>query len=216
MDTNKWNEIQHQIYGLPPTANSTSNATPNILYIQPDWEAAREKNNHERKMEEFQDMMKLREAERERKRSVVDILGIDENGDISVETKNTWNVYPKKKIANFSHPTLKIYTNASTGERRFLVSVTIGNKRKSIWLEETDCGNAKTLLERFNAIGAEFFSRRQTEKKDLIIQLWATLLRDNPEEIICRDRLGWYQDDKGKLKFNRKEGSAWIKIRKIR
>lgn len=216
MDTKRWNEIQNLIYKSPSTDNSTDNDAPNLFYIQPDWEAAREKNNHERKMEELEDMMKLREAERERKRAVVDILAIEDNGEISVETKNTWNLYSKKKVANFSHPTLKIFKNASTNERRFLISVTIGDEVKSIWVEETDCGKAKVLLEKFNASGAEFFSRKQTEKKDLIIQLWAALLRNHPEEIICRDRLGWYKDDKGKFDFNRKENATWVKIKEIK
>ena len=215
MDTEKWNQIQDQLY-KPTTTNLSKDTTSNIWYIQPDWEAAREQNKHERKMDELRDMIKLREAERERRRAVIDVLAIDDNGEIAVETKNTWNMYSKKKVANFSHPTLKIYRNASSGERRFLISVTIGNEVKSIWIEEKDCGKAKVLLEKFNASGAEFFCRKQAEKKDLIIQLWAALLRDTPEEIICRERLGWYRDDNGKYKFNREESLSWIKIIKTK
>lgn len=215
MDTEKWNQIQDQLY-KPTTTNLSKDTTSNIWYIQPDWEAAREQNKHERKMDELRDMIKLREAERERRRAVIDVLAIDDNGEIAVETKNTWNMYSKKKVANFSHPTLKIYRNASSGERRFLISVTIGNEVKSIWIEEKDCGKAKVLLEKFNASGAEFFCRKQAEKKDLIIQLWAALLRDTPEEIICRERLGWYRDDNGKYKFNREESLTWIKIIKTK
>ena len=216
MDFSNWNQVQRKIYESPEVNNVPDDGVKNVLFVQPDWDALRVETEFERAKRFEEEKIKLREAERERKKAVIDVLGISDDGTIYSETKNTWNEFQKRSITNFSSPNLKIFKNLETGERVFIVSITIGTITKSFLMEESECGDAKILLKKLNADGADFLSRRQTEKKIFAIQLWSTLLRKNPEEITICNEIGWYKNSDGNIKFALEEDMTWHAIRNLK
>lgn len=211
MNIENWNVAQEKI----GENQNYDGGSRNVMIVQPDWKSLHEQNKYERELESIEQKIKLREAERERKKAVIDVLTIDDRGEISIETKNTWNTYPNRNVANFTKPSLKILMNEITGEKKFLLTITLNEKQRNIWIDEAECGNAKIILEKLNAIGAEFYSRKQSEKKAFVTQLWSILYRNNPEILILADAPGWKKDRDGKLRFEEEEKATWWAIKKM-
>lgn len=149
----------------------------------------------------------LSEVERERRKAQVDIVEIDDAGNVTVRTSNTRKMYKERKLCNFSNPTLKILSNGKS--KMYCISFVIKKTSKEIFILESDAGNGKLLLQKFNAVGADFLMDKVGKKINAALQLLALLLKNASEEIILPPEPGWYNDAFGKIKFCTLEGLSW-------
>ena len=202
IDSENWNrDIVPKIKPIPETQQPYRDTINNKLIVTPNFSALCEKTRKEYILDLEEAKADLREALREKQKARVEIIAIDDRGDLVIETLNTRNTYAPRSGANFKNPKLSTYVNELTKETIYLISLEIDDEEKKIWMTKEELGDAEILLKKLNAVGANFFTNKQSMKKDYVQQLWTLLMRTRPTSNIVSNNLGWNKDGEGKLKF---------------
>lgn len=204
MNHNKWNDdiapkLEEHLNSIN---NYSTYQTPNF-YMTPEerkfWFEMQERKEKDREL--MLARAEVREEIRERDKSIMDVVAIDDRGMVTIDVVNTRKKYATRSGTNFDYPMLTIFINERNGNELYCISVTIGDKEKDIWLGSKDIADAKKMLKKFNSVGADFLTNKVSLKKEYILQLWSVLLRQKFKEIIVPDSLGWCRDCNGKIKF---------------
>ena len=187
---------------LNATSAQYTSQFPNY-YLTPNerklWFEAQERKEKEREI--MMARAEVREEIRERDKAIMDVVAIDENGVVAIEVINTRKKYTRRSGTNFQRPKLTVFINESTGQKVYGISIEIGNQKPIIWLDQSEVADAKKMLKKFNAVGADFLTNKNSLKKEYITQLWGVLLRDKVSIIFVPENLGWSKDKKGNIKF---------------
>lgn len=205
-----WNEVQKKIT-LEPETECT--VTPRTMLLNIDWDEHRvQEALGQERYKYMEALSEWNEAEREKRKAQFDAVLLDELGRVIVEVCNTRRKYDPRVVTNFSEPKLIIFQNFITEERIYKVSLIIGKTKTAIWLRDEDLGDAKAMLKKFNRAGAEFLSNKSSERKNLMLQLWAILVK-NAKIVRVADRPGWMIAD-DKMVFVDEEVLTWETLMK--
>ena len=206
IDSEQWNKnVVPKIKPIPETQKTYLDTTNNKLIVSPDFTDLREKTRKEYILDLEEAKADLREAFREKQKARVEIIAVDDRGDLVIEILNTRNEYAPRSGANFKNPKLSTYVNELTGEIAYMITLEINDEEKKIWMNKEEIGDAKILLKKFNSIGANFLTNKQSLKKDYVQQLWTLMLRACPTSNIVSNNLGWNIDCEGNFKFVEEE-----------
>lgn len=204
MDFSNWNDdvVQKLEEHMNSTSTQGTYQLPNY-YLTPAerklWFEMQERKEKDREL--MLARAEVREEIRERDKSIMDVVAIDDRGIVTIEVVNTRKKYARRSGTNFDHPRLTIFINERSGKEIYRISVTIGDKEKNIWLCSKEVADAKKMLKKFNSVGADFLTNKTSLKKEYVLQLWSVLLRKKIKEIVVPDNLGWCIDFNGNIKF---------------
>lgn len=204
MNNDRWNNEIVPEFAAHLKATSAYNGYPQYGYQLTDADRKFWFGEQELKEKEREIMMaraEVREEIRERDKAIMDVVAIDENGVVAIEVINTRKKYARRSGTNFQRPELTVFINESTGQKVYGISIEIGNQKPTIWLGQAEVADAKKMLKKFNAAGADFLTNKNSLKKEYITQLWGVLLRDKVSIIFVPENLGWSKDKNGNLKF---------------
>lgn len=162
----------------------------------------KQKKRQETSIAYLQQKFYLEEQERERKKSQCDLLSIDDNGNIRVQTTNLRVEAHARRVTNFSHPEMLILERLKNPDSKiFLVTCSLGNDLRFALFDNCKCGSATYVLKKLAAIGAEIFAPTLAGKKQYAQQILALLIQNATEIQRLPDRRGWYVNENNKIQF---------------
>ena len=150
----------------------------------------------------YQKKIQIREAERERKKSQIDLVELSQDGILTVRTKNLQMDAPIRMVCNFFHPEIVIYKRCKNPEEvmyqlHFELSKTI----KFVWLKKENVGNSSYIMKKITATGGQIMGENVAKRKEYAIQIVSLAIINAHTEIFIPDDRGWYIDENAKLKF---------------
>jgi len=149
------------------------------------------------------------EAERERRKAEVEMVSLDEGGEVYVQTINTRRKYAPRYVANFCNPTISCIKNCETKEIAYILTLRVSGRIRKVIVEGSNAGNESYFLERLNSVGADFLCDRKEQRMRYTAQLWNMLLATVDEPIPVVPRKGWYIDERSQIKFEEEEDKTW-------
>lgn len=143
------------------------------------------------RIQSLQIKQNLREQERERKKSMQEIVQIMEDGTLCMVTQNLRIEPMPRYITNMKRPTLTVLKRAEdVNEEIYRVSCSVNEKEKKIFLAKSMSGNGSYLLRKFGASGICFLCST-AEAKKIAVQVLAILLSEPDDEELLPDMAGW-------------------------
>lgn len=158
------------------------------------------------KMQMHEQMLKQnalhREHEREIAKAQCEMVTIDENGTVRVETKNLRTPAVERFATNFTFPAIIFYQRVENpDEELYLFTCCFKDEMKSIFLLPQKCSSATYIINQIARIGGIFFAQKQSEAKSYAKQLITLLIRNCEDKLVVPDNRGWYIDESDELKF---------------
>lgn len=182
------------------------------INVQADYAKKQNSMNYHYQLLEMKSL--YHEQERELRKTQCEVLTINSEGEVNVETKNLRTKKIERQITNFSHPELIKYVRASNPQEKiYLITIDLNEKICKIFLAPEKSGSSTYLLNKFAEVGGVFFGRKISDQKAYARQLMTLLIRNCKEKIIVPDQRGWYIDEHEKIRFFDKKWS-WREARK--
>lgn len=158
--------------------------------------------------------LRMKEEEAERKKQIFEQIGIDEEGNITLITKNL-TISPKKRsLCNMKSPALtKLVRVKAQEDCIFCMSCLVNEKWEKIYLAEEKLGNGGYILKKITSAGGIFYLEKQSACKRFAVDLISILLL-GAKEVFVPDTPGWMKLPSGKFKFVEEEDLSWKWIQK--
>lgn len=145
-----------------------------------------------------------KEKEMEIRRQQVEVVTIDLDGSLSVQTQNLRIDAQPRKVANFVHAGFAELRSTEHDEHLFLWQIKINGTLKNVLILPNKMGSATYVLRKLREQGGEIYASSPAEKKNYIGQITAKLMSCDYEISRIPPFREWFFDD-GKIKFyNRK------------
>ncbi len=158
------------------------------------------KNEGKMRLEYQRNLMK--EEERERRKAQFDMLKIDQNGKIFVETQNLQIQKVQREVANFLHPEMmELCRIKNPNDKLFLLTFDLNREIQYAILNPEKCGSPTYLIKKIAASGGYIMANNQAKKKEFVLQLITFLISQTREKIYLPERREWYVDENQKLRF---------------
>lgn len=169
-------------------------------------EAAKIDLRNRKKLDFEHQKVVLKEAEREKKKAQYEMVCIDQNGEVLVETKNLQIPQIRRKVVNFTHPEIIIFFRIMNPEEKiYLLCFDVNNETHYAMICPEKCGNPTYLRKKIIASGGYVMGNNIAKQKEYLTQLIALLISQAKDKHYLADDRGWYLDEKGKLKFFNKK-----------
>lgn len=144
----------------------------------------------------------IAEEERERKKSQCDVLSIDAEGNLRMQTENLRIDAPERRVTNFAYPEIVILERLKNrDEKMYLFTCNLKNDLHFALFAREKCGSGTYVLKQMSAIGAEIFAPTLARKKQYAQQIFTLLIQNATKVQVLPERRGWYVDENGKLQF---------------
>ncbi|HIV38418.1 MAG TPA: hypothetical protein H9747_05380 [Candidatus Blautia stercorigallinarum] len=157
---------------------------------------------NQKKLYLAQQKMLLKEAERERKKAQCEVVCVDQNGEVFVETKNLQIAQSRRLVTNFTHPKIIILCRIMNQEENiYLFEFDLNEEIHYAMLCPEKCGSPTYLRKKIAASGGYVMGNTPAKQKEYLAQLITLLISHAKEKIYLPDDRGWYLDENGKLKF---------------
>ena len=153
-----------------------------------------------------------KEKEMEIRRQQVEVVTIDVNGSLSVQTQNLRIEAQPRKVANFVYAGFAELRSAENDERLFVLQIKINGTLKNVLILPNKIGSATYVLRKLREQGGEIYAFSSAEKKNYICQIMATLMTRNYEIRRIPKFREWFLDD-GEIKFYNRE-LTWREAKK--
>lgn len=164
--------------------------------------------------EAYKRKLYLREEARERERALVEVLEMNEEGELYIQTKNTSIAARPRAVTNMKSPRMVRYRNVRYDEACcYKLLYYIGGKEEFLFLDSGKIGKVSYLMNKFTAAGIRF-EVQPRKIGPLLIQLLSGLCSCCTEEVVVPDEAGWVRLDDGQLKFFSEEELTWEQIKK--
>ena len=157
-------------------------------------------NEYARKM----DLQTCKEEQAKEKRlSQCEVMRIDENGYISVQTENLSVYATPRKGCRFQFLEAAVFENVENpGDRILFIKVLLpGNSVASVYLDMYRAGNGKYVENKFAQAGAEILGCSLVKRKEYALMLVKKILESQEKTIWIPERRGWYLDCENNIQF---------------
>ncbi len=149
-----------------------------------------------------QQKMLLKEAERERKKAQCEVVCVDQNGEVFVETKNLQIAQSRRLVTNFTHPKIIILCRIMNQEENiYLFEFDLNEEIRYAMLCPEKCGSPTYLRKKIAASGGYVMGNTPAKQKEYLAQLITILISKAKEKKYLPDCRGWYLDENRKLGF---------------
>ena len=109
-------------------------------------EAVKMDLRNQKKLDFEQKKMALKEAERERKKAQCEVVCVDQNGEVFVETKNLQIAQSRRLVTNFTHPQIIILCRIMNPEENiYLFEFELNEEIQYAMLSPEKCGSPTYL-----------------------------------------------------------------------
>lgn len=167
------------------------------------------------RVEGYEKRLRLREEAKERARAVVEVLDVDDKGQLLVLSKNTSVVARPRSITNMSRPKISILRSTNPFEPPcYKLACEVANKEICVFLASDKIGKGNYLLNKLVSRGI-YFEIQQNKIKPLLLQLLGRLIENCTAEELVPETEGWIKLDNGKYRFFSEGNMTWIKIREL-
>lgn len=134
-----------------------------------------------------QQKMLLKEAERERKKAQCEVVCVDQNGEVFVETKNLQIAQSRRLVTNFTHPKIIILCRIMNQEENiYLFEFDLNEEIRYAMLCPEKCGSPTYLRKKIAASGGYVMGNTPAKQKEYLAQLITILISKAKEKNIFR------------------------------
>lgn len=161
----------------------------------------------------YQKKLLLKEEERERRKSQIDLVEMSVDGILSVRTQNLQMDARRRMVCNFKNPEIFVFKRLeNSDEMQYLFSFECAGEIKKVWLQKEKVGNAKYLLKQLASVGGQILGENPSRCKEYAVQIVAMAVTNSKITEYVPDKKGWYIDEKNNLKFYSKK-YVWEEIK---
>lgn len=155
-----------------------------------------------------------RQRIQENRKKHIEVVTIQGDGTLEIETKNLAIPTSKRKICNFKAPNImKLFSRTASTSVWMFECETEGKTTVKIYLDERKLGDSKYLLEKFAAKGIEIYGTSRRVREDYISKIWTATLNRQQGECLIPDEFGWWRNAAGKLEFVDKDRVIWQEVK---
>lgn len=155
-----------------------------------------------------------RQKNQENRKKQIDMVTIQADGTLEIETKSLAIPASKRRLCNFKEPHIMKLFSRTDPVRVYDFSCKMNETiTVNIYLDERKIGNCKYMLERFTAKGLEIYGTSRKVCEDYISKIWTVTLNRQQSECLIPDEFGWWRDASGKLEFVDKDRIIWQEVR---
>lgn len=168
----------------------------------------------QRRTDEYERRLKLREEAKERQRAIVELIGFTDDGQLLVCTRNTSVQAQPRIISNMRKPCITILQHKDFIEAPcYLLSCNVGEEEQYIFLSSQKLAHGDYLLGKLTAAGI-YFSVSPAKIKPLLIQMIAALIEHCDNKKCVPETAGWTKTSNGYM-FYSEEEVTWSKIKAL-
>ena len=150
----------------------------------------------------YQKKLLLKEEERERRKSQIDLVEMSTDGVLTVRTQNLQMDARTRMVCNFFHPEIIIYKRCKRPEEViYQLHFELAKTIKYIWLIKENVGNPSYIMKKLIAMGGQIMGENVAKRKEYVLQIVSLAIVNAHTEIFLPDERGWYIDENKKLKF---------------
>lgn len=161
----------------------------------------------------YQKKIQIKEAERERRKSQIDLVEMSADGVLTVRTENLQMATPQRMVCNFKNPEIFVFKRLENREEmRYLFSFECAGEIRKVWLEKEKVGNGNYLLKQLASVGGQILGENLGKRKEYATQIVAMAVTNSKVTEYIPDKKGWYIDEKNNVKFYSKM-YAWEEIK---
>lgn len=159
------------------------------------------------KLEEYEKKLWLKaweeESCEEHKLSKTEEVVANAEGEITIQTKNTVIETKPHKGANFKSTGCNaVYRDIASSDVGVLaVKIWIGQDEKNVYLNLKKITDGRYILRKFAASGAMIYACNQCKKKEYAVMIAQFMFSGVHATEFIPFEYGWYQNEKGELKF---------------
>lgn len=155
-----------------------------------------------------------RQRIQENRKKQVDVVTIQDDGTLEIETKNLAIQTSKRVLCNFKKPRILKLFSRTDSKKIWLFECEIdGRITTKVYLDERKLGDSKYLLERFTAKGLEIYGVSKKIREDYVDKIWTVTLNKRQAECLIPDEFGWWLNAAGKLEFVDKDRVIWQEVK---
>ena len=155
-----------------------------------------------------------RQRIQENRKKQVDVVTIQTDGTLEIETRNLAIPTSKRRLCNFKEPKImKLFSRTDpvgVWEFNCKINETI---TVNVYFDERKIGNCKYMLERFTAKGLEIYGVSRKVREDYVSKIWTVTLNKNSAECLIPDEFGWWLNSEGKWEFVDKDRVIWQEVK---
>lgn len=161
----------------------------------------------------YQKKLLLKQEERERRKSQIDLVEMSADGILSVRTQNLQIDARGRLVCNFKNPEIFVFKRLEKQEEmRYLFSFECAGEIRKVWLQKEKVGNAKYLLRQLASVGGQILGENLSRCKEYAVQIIAMAVTSSKITKYIPEKKGWYIDEKNNLKFY-SEMYVWEEIK---
>ena len=166
----------------------------------------------QRRTEEYERRLKLREEAKERQRAIVEILDVDEEGQLLVCSKNTSIDARPRRISNMRQPSITVLQCTNSTECLcYMLECLVGREKKYIFLSSDKLGKGNYVVEKLTSAGV-YFEIKPSQIKPLVLNLIGRLVQNSSSKKQIPETDGWIKLNNEYIFFS-KEDLTWAKIK---
>lgn len=155
-----------------------------------------------------------RQRIQENRKKQVDVVTIQTDGTLEIETRNLAIPTSKRRLCNFKAPSImKLFSRTASTSVWVFECETDGKIPVKVYLDERKLGDSKYLLERFTAKGLEIYGTSRKVREDYVSKIWTATFNRKQGECLIPDEFGWWRNASGKLEFVDKDRVIWQEVR---
>lgn len=163
---------------------------------------------NERSLETYKRRLAIRDDHREAERAIIEVVEVDDTGNLYLLTKNTVVDAKPRWVSNMTSPAIVKITNGTREFCCFLLTCKIADKVVKIFLSPEKISRGDYLKNKLLNEGVIFRAGSAEKEKRLLQDLLARLIRDCTCEVVVPDREGWYKDGENFIHVE-KGGFTW-------
>jgi len=168
----------------------------------------------QRRTDEYERRLKLREEAKERQRAIVELIGFTDDGQLLVCTRNTSVQAQPRIISNMRKPCITILQHKDFIEAPcYLLECNVGEEEQYIFLSSNKLTHGNYLLGKLTAAGI-YFSVSPAKIKPLLMQMIGVLVEHCDNKKCVPETAGWTKTSNG-YAFYSEEDLTWNKIKKL-
>ena len=150
----------------------------------------------------------------ENRKKQIDVVSIQNDGTLEIQTKNLDIAVNKRMLCNFKNPRiLKLFSRTDSKNILLFECEIDGKFNVKVYLNEKKLGDSKYLLERFTAKGLEIYGASKKIREDYVSKIWTVTLNKNSAECLIPDEFGWWLNSEGKWEFVDKDRVIWQEVK---
>lgn len=163
----------------------------------------------------YERRLRLREEAKEKARAVVEVLKVNNNGELLITSKNISVAAIPRKISNMRNPEITILRSTNELEPPcYKLACEVSAREVCLFLAAEKISRGNYLLGKMISEGI-YFEINASKIKPLLLQLFGRLIETCDMEEMVPETEGWVKLADGRYKFFSEEDLTWEKVKEL-